>query len=454
MLSFPSLTSPLDGNLGHLSPLSISVFAFGWFVNLISGYTIIDCLLPPPTSTPTSTSSASSFSELSSLHLPPLISPLTGFLSMSVNFSILTFALHTFPLLLHPLLPDLAFTPNLDMSLSTAVAAAIAYLCTLPTSALSRINASFVNVFFAAYCLLCLDTASTPPPDAIVASSAAATAATAAPADAVVAGLKNILPLAVGAGVYQNIIPTVVTGVSAELSPSTSSPTPASTSSVRSWSKALVTIAGLVPLAMYAAWCQVENYHTLPSFLDAQFILKHVPDVGVGGPKDVFKLAVVGSSSVGCVIGLAKEFQHFLEPASASSSVDDEVAAAVAVEVGVGVDDNGSKPMGGLKVRDVALGVRGCTDILCLLLIVAHWAAMTALGAFAISEGDYRVVLHPMDVDGNVCGIKYAEKRDMTNYPNFYYINSYSTGVCVKECPTVAAGIDKDTFIGVGGVSG
>ena len=42
----------------------------------------------------------------------------------------------------------------------------------------------------------------------------------------------------------------------------------------------------------------------------------------------------------------------------------------------------------------------------------------------------------------------------MTNYPNFYYINSYSTGVCVKECPTVAAGIDSTTFIGVSGVSG
>jgi choline transporter-like protein 2/4/5 len=79
---------------------------------------------------------------------------------------------------------------------------------------------------------------------------------------------------------------------------------------------------------------------------------------------------------------------------------------------------------------------------------------MTGLGAFAISEGDYKVVLHPMDVDGNVCGIKYGEKLDMTDYPNFYYINSYSTGVCVKTCPTVAGGIDPLTFVGVGGVTG
>ena len=42
----------------------------------------------------------------------------------------------------------------------------------------------------------------------------------------------------------------------------------------------------------------------------------------------------------------------------------------------------------------------------------------------------------------------------MSDYPNFYYINSYSTGVCVKTCPTVAAGIDITTFVGVGGVTG
>ncbi len=48
---------------------------------------------------------------------------------------------------------------------------------------------------------------------------------------------------------------------------------------------------------------------------------------------------------------------------------------------------------------------RGCTDILCLLLIVAHWVAMTYLGIWACTTGDYRLVLYPMDVDGNICGI-------------------------------------------------
>jgi len=33
------------------------------------------------------------------------------------------------------------------------------------------------------------------------------------------------------------------------------------------------------------------------------------------------------------------------------------------------------------------------------------------LGAFAVSTGDYRVVLHPMDVEGNVCGIQYGSSK-------------------------------------------
>jgi hypothetical protein len=39
-----------------------------------------------------------------------------------------------------------------------------------------------------------------------------------------------------------------------------------------------------------------------------------------------------------------------------------------------------------------------------------------------------------MDYDGNVCGINYRG-RDMTEFPYLYYVNSYTGGVCVKECP-------------------
>jgi Plasma-membrane choline transporter len=76
---------------------------------------------------------------------------------------------------------------------------------------------------------------------------------------------------------------------------------------------------------------------------------------------------------------------------------------------------------------------RHCTDILCVLLIWLHWAALTGIGIYAIQNGDYRLVLFPIDYDGNVCGTDFA--ADMTEYPNLLYVNSYTGGVCVKECP-------------------
>ena len=79
---------------------------------------------------------------------------------------------------------------------------------------------------------------------------------------------------------------------------------------------------------------------------------------------------------------------------------------------------------------------RHCTDILCLGLIIVAWTAMTIIGIYAIQNGDYRLVLYPMDYDGNVCGTDYGE-LDMTDYPNLYYVNGYTGGVCVSECPRV-----------------
>jgi hypothetical protein len=58
---------------------------------------------------------------------------------------------------------------------------------------------------------------------------------------------------------------------------------------------------------------------------------------------------------------------------------------------------------------------RRCTDVLCLLMLVAAWIAMTAIGIYSFSEGDYRLVLYPLDYEGNVCGTNYA--ADMTDYP-------------------------------------
>ena len=73
------------------------------------------------------------------------------------------------------------------------------------------------------------------------------------------------------------------------------------------------------------------------------------------------------------------------------------------------------------------VGKRSCTDILCMLLLVITWGAMTYVGYTATQVGDYRLVLYPMDYDGNICGTNYGN-IDMTEYKYLYPVNFYSGG--------------------------
>jgi len=67
----------------------------------------------------------------------------------------------------------------------------------------------------------------------------------------------------------------------------------------------------------------------------------------------------------------------------------------------------------------------------------ANWISFSNFkGAYAVHNGDYRLVLYPLDYDGNVCGVDLND-RDMTEYPYLYYTNAVG-GVCVKECPSLA----------------
>jgi len=98
---------------------------------------------------------------------------------------------------------------------------------------------------------------------------------------------------------------------------------------------------------------------------------------------------------------------------------------------------------------------RHCTDVLCSLLLFVMWAAMSFIGISAYKDGDYRIVLYPLDYDGNICGTDY--NQDMTEYPYLLYINSYTGGVCVKECPSLQGQVannasDVRTLITYGGV--
>lgn len=90
---------------------------------------------------------------------------------------------------------------------------------------------------------------------------------------------------------------------------------------------------------------------------------------------------------------------------------------------------------------------RHCTDILMLLLIVLMWAAMTAVGIYAAAEGDFRLVLYPLDYDGNICGTDFGS-IDMSDYPYLLYVSSFA-GVCVKDCPQLEGQVsDNATDIG------
>ena len=81
---------------------------------------------------------------------------------------------------------------------------------------------------------------------------------------------------------------------------------------------------------------------------------------------------------------------------------------------------------------------RSRTDIFFAILLVIMWVCLTALGVHGIDKGDYRLFIHPMDYDGNICGLRRSNDTvDVGDYPNFIYINEFGGGVCIKECPNL-----------------
>jgi len=71
---------------------------------------------------------------------------------------------------------------------------------------------------------------------------------------------------------------------------------------------------------------------------------------------------------------------------------------------------------------------------------------MTGLGIYGMQNGDLRRIVYPLDFDGNVCGTDLGE-INMTEYPYLYYVNDYSGGVCVKECPHLTNLTDPFTLV-------
>jgi len=87
---------------------------------------------------------------------------------------------------------------------------------------------------------------------------------------------------------------------------------------------------------------------------------------------------------------------------------------------------------------------RKCTDVLCSLLILIMWIALSCLGFYSISNGNVEILLNPMDFDGNICGLDY-NGVDMRNYSYLYTINYWHTGICLSECPSLEVYMNSTT---------
>uniref|UniRef100_A0A7S2Y2B5 Choline transporter-like protein n=1 Tax=Fibrocapsa japonica TaxID=94617 RepID=A0A7S2Y2B5_9STRA len=82
---------------------------------------------------------------------------------------------------------------------------------------------------------------------------------------------------------------------------------------------------------------------------------------------------------------------------------------------------------------------RKCTDVLCMLLLIAVWFATTILGFIVcgvienenLEAGNPWRLVNGVDYDGRVCGIDSGVK----NEENIYYLPS-GAGICIESCPT------------------
>jgi hypothetical protein len=74
---------------------------------------------------------------------------------------------------------------------------------------------------------------------------------------------------------------------------------------------------------------------------------------------------------------------------------------------------------------------RKCTDVLFMLLLVAAWVAMTAIGIDSIKKGNPDRLINGVDTQGRICGVDAGVQA----LSKLYYINLDGSGVCTASCP-------------------
>ena len=52
------------------------------------------------------------------------------------------------------------------------------------------------------------------------------------------------------------------------------------------------------------------------------------------------------------------------------------------------------------------------TDVICALMLWAMWISMTGLGVYAVQNGDYRLILYPLDYAGNRESFSFSSSAD------------------------------------------
>jgi choline transporter-like protein 2/4/5 len=97
--------------------------------------------------------------------------------------------------------------------------------------------------------------------------------------------------------------------------------------------------------------------------------------------------------------------------------------------------------MNRFKVENAGINKdRGCTDILCLLILWAFIGAMGYATVYGYKNGNVHKLTAPIDAGKNFCGFGEMEGYPKMILMNFdltgFASNPLNTGICLKKCPT------------------
>ncbi|XP_076455047.1 choline transporter-like protein 2 isoform X2 [Babylonia areolata] len=101
------------------------------------------------------------------------------------------------------------------------------------------------------------------------------------------------------------------------------------------------------------------------------------------------------------------------------------------------VDNGSGKP---LKDYDPShkgpIKKRSCTDIICCLIFFVFILGLCAVGVFGYVWGNPKLLLYPMDSEGNLCGYGQYKGKDKLFFFDLIQCGRLGPGVFVKGCPT------------------